>query len=103
MQAITPWEMLPSLPQNEIGTSEVDPFRSSILGTCDPINLTRTAPSPAPLPDASTAAAIGRITTKPSSQRSRFKQRLADPSRHWKISESEIAVQGPLMPICCAR
>jgi hypothetical protein len=26
MQANTPWEMLPSLQQNEIGTSELDPF-----------------------------------------------------------------------------
>jgi len=37
MQATTPWEMLPSLQQNEIGTSEVDPFRSSILGPWPPL------------------------------------------------------------------
>src|SRR5271155_325808 len=29
--------MLPSLPQNEIGTSEFDPFRSSILGPWSPL------------------------------------------------------------------
>src|SRR5664279_5436773 len=29
--------MLPSLPQNEIGTSELDPFRSSILGPRSPL------------------------------------------------------------------
>jgi hypothetical protein len=29
--------MLPSLQQNEIGTSEVDPFRSSILGPWPPL------------------------------------------------------------------
>jgi hypothetical protein len=37
MQAIPPWEMLPSLQRNEIGTSEVDPFRSSILGPWSPL------------------------------------------------------------------
>ena len=37
MQAISSWEMLPSLQQNEIGTSEVDPFRSSILGSWSPL------------------------------------------------------------------
>src|SRR5207247_6081919 len=31
MQANTPWKMLPSLSQNKIGTSELDPFRSSYL------------------------------------------------------------------------
>jgi hypothetical protein len=30
-------QMLPSLQQNEIGTSEVDPFRSSILGPWSPL------------------------------------------------------------------
>jgi ABC-type spermidine/putrescine transport system permease subunit I len=29
--------MLPSLQGNEIGTSELDPFRSSILGPCSPL------------------------------------------------------------------
>jgi len=29
--------MLPSLQQNEIGTSELDPFRSSILGPWSPL------------------------------------------------------------------
>jgi hypothetical protein len=37
MQANTPWEMLPSLSPNEIGTSELDPFRSSILGPWSPL------------------------------------------------------------------
>jgi hypothetical protein len=32
MQAIRHGTMLPSLSQNKIGTSELDPFRSSILG-----------------------------------------------------------------------
>jgi hypothetical protein len=29
--------MLPSLQRNEIGTSELDPFRSSILGPWSPL------------------------------------------------------------------
>src|SRR6202051_2273179 len=37
MQANTPWKMLPSLSQNKIGTSELDPFRSSILGPWSPL------------------------------------------------------------------
>src|SRR5271169_138286 len=37
MQANTPWTMLPSLQQYEIGTSELDPFRSSILGPWSPL------------------------------------------------------------------
>ena len=37
MQASTPWKMLPSLQQYEIGTSELDPFRSSILGPWSPL------------------------------------------------------------------
>jgi hypothetical protein len=37
MQANTPWKMLPSLQQYEIGTSELDPFRSSILGPWSPL------------------------------------------------------------------
>ena len=37
IQAGTRWEMLPSLHQNEIGTSELDPFRSSILGPWSPL------------------------------------------------------------------
>src|SRR5215475_13068040 len=37
MQANTPWKMLPSLQQYEIGTSELDPFRSSILGPLSPL------------------------------------------------------------------
>jgi len=37
MQATTSWEMVPSLQQNEIGTSELDPFRSSILGPWSPL------------------------------------------------------------------
>ena len=42
MQANTPWKMLPSLSQNKIGTSESDPFRSSILGPwVSPVNASR--------------------------------------------------------------
>ena len=37
MQASTPWKMLPSLQQYEIGTSDLDPFRSSILGPWSPL------------------------------------------------------------------
>ena len=37
MQANTPWKMLPSLQQYEIGTSELDPFRRSILGPWSPL------------------------------------------------------------------
>ncbi len=37
MQAIRHGTMLPSLHQNEIGTSELDPFRSSILGPWSPL------------------------------------------------------------------
>ena len=37
MRAICHETMLPSLPQNEIGTSELDPFRSSILGPWSPL------------------------------------------------------------------
>ena len=37
MQANTPWTMLPSLQRNEIGTSELDPFRSSILSPRSPL------------------------------------------------------------------
>jgi hypothetical protein len=36
-QANTPWAMLPSLQRNEIGTSELDPFRSSILSPRSPL------------------------------------------------------------------
>src|SRR5258707_84405 len=41
MQANTPWKMLPSLQQYEIGTSELDPFRSSILGPWSPLKAPR--------------------------------------------------------------
>jgi hypothetical protein len=42
MQAIRHGTMLPSLQQNEIGTSELDPFRSSILGpVVSPVNASR--------------------------------------------------------------
>jgi hypothetical protein len=37
MQAIRHGMMLPSLQRNEIGTSELDPFRSSILGPWFPL------------------------------------------------------------------
>ena len=37
MRAICHETMLPSLPQNEIGTSDLDPFRSSILGPWSPL------------------------------------------------------------------
>ena len=37
MRAICHEMMLPSLQQNEIGTSELDPFRSSILGPWSPL------------------------------------------------------------------
>ena len=37
MQAICHETMLPSLQQNEIGTSELDPFRSSMLGPWSPL------------------------------------------------------------------
>src|SRR5262245_1862498 len=37
IQANTRWEMLPSLQENAIGTSELDPFRSSILGPWSPL------------------------------------------------------------------
>ena len=37
MRAICHETMLPSPPQNEIGTSDVDPFRSSILGPWSPL------------------------------------------------------------------
>ena len=37
IQANTRWEMLPSRQQNAIGTSELDPFRSSILGPWSPL------------------------------------------------------------------
>jgi hypothetical protein len=41
--------MLPSLPQNEIGTSELDPFRSSILGPWNASRLPSRAEPPASL------------------------------------------------------
>src|ERR1700751_4131990 len=37
IQANTLWEMLPSLHRNAIGTSELNPFRSSILGPWPPL------------------------------------------------------------------
>ena len=37
MRAICHETMLPSPPQNEIGTSDLDPFRSSILGPWSPL------------------------------------------------------------------
>jgi hypothetical protein len=37
IQANMRWEMLPSQQQNAIGTSELDPFRSSILGPWSPL------------------------------------------------------------------
>jgi hypothetical protein len=37
LQAIRHGTMLPSLSQNKIGTSELDPFRSSILGPWSPL------------------------------------------------------------------
>jgi len=37
MQAIRHGTMLPSLQRKEIGTSELDPFRSSILGPWSPL------------------------------------------------------------------
>jgi hypothetical protein len=37
IQAYTRWEILPSRQQNAIGTSELDPFRSSILGPWSPL------------------------------------------------------------------
>ena len=44
MQANTPWKMLPSLQQYEIGTSELEPFRSSILGPSSPLRTLHGCP-----------------------------------------------------------
>src|SRR5262245_37516327 len=44
MQAIRHGMMLPSLQQNEIGTSELDPFRSSILGPWSPLSTLHGCP-----------------------------------------------------------
>jgi hypothetical protein len=42
MRAICHETMLPSPPQNESGTSDIDPFRSSILGpVVSPVNASR--------------------------------------------------------------
>ena len=35
MQANTPWKMLPSLSQNKIGTSELDPFIAVEIAIAD--------------------------------------------------------------------
>jgi hypothetical protein len=44
MQAIRHGTMLPSLQRNEIGTSELDPFRSSILGPWSPLSTLHGCP-----------------------------------------------------------
>src|SRR5262249_36266797 len=41
-------QMLPSLQQNEIGTSELDPFRSSILGPWSPLRTLHVGPRGTP-------------------------------------------------------
>src|SRR5215467_10664206 len=48
LQANTRWEMLPSLQQNAIGTSELDPFRSSILGPWSPLGTLHVGPRGTP-------------------------------------------------------
>ena len=59
MQAICHETMLPSLQRNEIGTSELDPFRSSILGPWSPpVNASRR-----PLRDAAHHSGSGRMAS----------------------------------------
>src|SRR5713226_1395946 len=48
MQAICHEMMLPSLSQNKIGTSELDPFRSSILGPWSPLSTLHGGPRGTP-------------------------------------------------------
>jgi hypothetical protein len=48
MQAIRHETMLPSLQRNEIGTSELDPFRSSILGPWSPLRTLHIGPCGTP-------------------------------------------------------
>src|SRR5262250_1974928 len=48
IQANTRWEMLPSRQQNAIGTSELDPFRSSILGPWSPLGTLHVGPRGTP-------------------------------------------------------
>src|SRR5713226_4324841 len=48
MQAICHEMMLPSLSQNKIGTSELDPFRSSILGPWSPLSTLHVGPRGTP-------------------------------------------------------
>src|ERR1700681_1366469 len=48
MQAIRHGTMLPSLQRNEISTSELDPFRSSILGPWSPLRTLDVGPRGTP-------------------------------------------------------
>jgi hypothetical protein len=86
MQAITPWEMLPSLQQNEIGTSEVDPFRSSILGPWPPSRPGESHPEPLTDPDLTLSRHPARATTG----------RLPPSVERWGSSRRQMASVGPL-------
>ena len=86
MQAITPWEMLPSLQRNEIGTSELDPFRSSILGPWSPSRPGESHPEPLTDPDLTLSRHPARATTG----------RLPPSVERWGSSRRQMASVGPL-------
>jgi hypothetical protein len=86
MQAIRHGTMLPSLSQNKIGTSELDPFRSSILGPWSPSRPREFHPEPLTDPDMTLSRHPARATA----------ERLPPPIERWGSSLCQMASVGPL-------
>jgi hypothetical protein len=86
MRAICHEMMLPSLSQNKIGTSELDPFRSSILGPWSPSRPGDSHPEPLTDPDLTLSRHPARATTG----------RLPPSVERWSSSRRQMASVGPL-------
>jgi len=86
MQALRHGTMLPSLQQNEIGTSELDPFRSSILGPWSPSRPREFHPEPLTDPDVTLSRHPARATAG----------RLPPSVARWGSSRRQMAAVGPL-------
>src|SRR5882672_3221053 len=78
--------MLPSLQRNEIGTSELDPFRSSILGPWPPSRPREFHPEPLTDPDVTLSRHPARATAG----------RLPPSVARWGSSRRQMAAVGPL-------
>ncbi len=94
MRAICHEMMLPSLSQNKIGTSELDPFRSSILGPWSPpVNASRR-----PSRDAAHHSGSGRLA-RPSPWGTFTSYSLPASWRTPKWVKSDVSTVGQSLPV----